>query len=458
MITMKKIRFYLAIIVARMLSFALKVIKKRGTHMPGVFAFAICPEILSMLEKPETLICVTGTNGKTSVSNMITDVFKKSGYAVTNNSYGSNIREGVITTLVLNSTLSGKHKNKVAVLEVDERSSLNIYPYMAPDYLVCNNIMRDSQKRNAHTDFISYIITKALPETTKVVLNADDIICSHLAPQCKNRTYFALRTEIPEKSDSPYVRDIVYCPECGAPLKVDYLRYNHIGSMHCENCDFKNPSPDYFVTAVDRENRLVSIEHEGKTEKYTLVNDNIVNVYNLCGVVSLCKWVGLTYEQISKSLESTKLTETRFTSDTSNGVTVTRLLSKGQNPIACTRCYSYTAKCPGENKAVLVMEDDVGDNTNDSESVCWLYDCDYSFFKDESIGLIVFSGPRCRDKLLRAAINGVDTSKILTAEGYTDGCKLIDTKEYKNIYILHDNYLLNESLQVRDYFLGRGKI
>ncbi len=74
------------------------------------------------------MIAVTGTNGKTTVSNLITSVLKENGYDVTNNSLGSNVQAGVATVLLQDSTLSGKAKKKIAVLEVDERSSLRIYP------------------------------------------------------------------------------------------------------------------------------------------------------------------------------------------------------------------------------------------------------------------------------------------------------------------------------------------
>lgn len=83
-------------------------------------------------------------------------------------------------------------------MEVDERSSLKVYKYLTPDILICNNIMRDSLKRNAHTEFICYILNKQLPSSTKVVLNADDLICSGLFPNNKDRTYFGVSADRPE--------------------------------------------------------------------------------------------------------------------------------------------------------------------------------------------------------------------------------------------------------------------
>ena len=55
-----------------------------------------------------------------------------------------------------------KQKYDVAVLEVDERSSIKVYSYITPTYLVCTNLFRDSIKRNAHPEFIFNIINGAL--------------------------------------------------------------------------------------------------------------------------------------------------------------------------------------------------------------------------------------------------------------------------------------------------------
>lgn len=448
-----KLRFYLALFVSKAARTALRLLGRNATYMPGVIALKICPDFLGYLKKPETLICVTGTNGKTTVSNLLTSVLRENGYSVTNNSYGSNVQAGIAGALLAESTLSGKSRNSFAVIETDERSSLKFYPYMAPDYFICNNIMRDSQKRNAHTEFISYIINSALPASAKVVLNADDVICSGLVPQCRNRTYFGISCDRPEKSDSPFVRDIVYCPACGEPLEAEYLRYNHIGRMHCSKCSFASPAPDFEVTSVNREANTFTVKHDGKEETFRLVNDNIVNVYNCCGAIALLTRLGLTYEQISKAFESLKIVSTRYDTAEKNGTKITLILSKGQNPIACSRVYSYVSRCPGDKKAVLVMDDDKGDNTNDSESTCWLYDTDYSFLKDETVAEIVFSGPRCKDRLLRAALAGVDISKIKTSSTFLGGASMIDTNIYKDIYILYDPYLLTESRQARDIIL-----
>lgn len=453
---MGKLRFYIAMFAAKLLRAVLKLLGRNATYMPGEIAVMICKDFLGYLEKPETFIAVTGTNGKTTVSNLLTSVLTENGYDVINNSYGSNVQGGIVSALIENATFSGKCKKKVAVLEVDERSSLKVYPYMAPDYLICNNIMRDSLKRNAHTEFISFILSKAIPDTTKLFLNGDDIICSNLAKSNKNRTYFGIDAEKPEKTDSKLVQDIYYCPKCGAPLKADYLRYNHIGRIHCTKCDFRSPDRQFLVTDINKKEKNFTVKHDEKEEKFFLINDNIVNIYNFCGAIALLTAFGLTAEQISKGFSASKIVKTRYDSLKSGDLSITMQLAKGQNPIACARCYSYVAKREEKSKSVIIMVDDKGDNTNNSESVCWLYDCDYSFLKDESIEEIIFAGPRCKDHVLRALIAGVPEEKIKTVEEPQKGAELCDTDKHKNIFVLYDPYLLKEADIVKKELAARG--
>ena len=172
---MGKLRFLLAITAAKLSIIVLKLFGRNASCTPGKVALLICKDFLRYLTPPKTVIAVTGTNGKTTVSNLLNAILTGNGYSVTNNGLGSNVQAGVATALLQDATLTGKPTKDIAVLEVDERSSLLIYPYIKPDYLLCNNIMRDSIRRNAHTDFISYIINKALPETTTLVLNGDDL-------------------------------------------------------------------------------------------------------------------------------------------------------------------------------------------------------------------------------------------------------------------------------------------
>lgn len=446
---MKKLRFLLALWASKACLRLLRLLKRNATCTPGKIALAIDKTFLGGLKLPETVIAVTGTNGKTTVSNLLTDILTQNGYRVTNNSLGSNIQAGIASALLEDSNLLGRAKKDIAVLEVDERSSLLVYPYVKPDFLVCNNIMRDSIKRNAHTEFISYIISSALPESTHVILNGDDLNAATLAPQCPKRTYFGLDAEKPEVSAKPFISDVVYCPSCGGELKAEYLRYNHIGRMYCESCGMKSPERAFCVTAIDRENSTFTLRHPAGEDTYNLISDNIVNVYNFCGAIALLTQLGLGYEEISRGFDVGKIVKSRFDQVEAGGRTITCLMAKGQNPIACARCFDYIAQLPGENKAVIINEDDVEDNTGNSESVCWLFDCDYSYLRHDSISQIVFTGPRCHDHLLRARLAGIDPNKIRLEPDTLKAAQALELTSCGNIYLLHDMYRARDNAIIK---------
>ena len=235
------------------------------------------------------------------------------------------------------------------------------------------------------------------------------------------------------------------------------MRYNHIGRHFCPKCGLRSPNPNYLVTDIDRKNLTFTISMNETTEKFCLINDNIVNIYNFAAAIALLDQIGLNYQQISKGFSKSKIVKTRLEEIQSGDLNITMLMAKGQNPIACARCYDYVAKASADNKGVIVLVDDKDDNIGNSESTCWLYDCDYSAFTDPSIKQIVFAGPRCLDHYLRAQMAGVDKKKIFCTPVSSEGANLLDTTICKNIYVLHELYRPTDAAKVKEALCNRGK-
>ena len=103
------------------------------------------------------------------------------------------------------------------------------------------------------------------------------------------------------------------------------------------------------------------------------------------------------------------------------------------------------------------MIDDKEDNINNSESSCWLYDLDYTPLGDPEIACLIFAGKRGKDHILRAAMTGLDLNKIITTDHVKDSSLFVDTDKYKDIFILHDNYFLDEALREEKLLLERGE-
>jgi UDP-N-acetylmuramyl tripeptide synthase len=275
----RSFKFYIAIVLAKLSKSVLKILGRNASYFPGNLALKICPDFLGQVEKPKLIIGVTGTNGKTTVSNMINDILENNGYKVINNRYGSNMNTGIAASFIANTTFLGKNKNDIAVFEMDERSTIHIFKYITPTYLICNNLSRDSIKRNAHTAFIANIINNAIPKETTVITNGDDPICVNLARDNKKIYYGIDKLDTDTKECENIVQDMVLCPKCGSKLEYEYYRYHHVGKMHCPNCDFKTPKKDYEITKIDYDNKQILLKDNKNIEhEYTMIVDGLINI------------------------------------------------------------------------------------------------------------------------------------------------------------------------------------
>lgn len=445
----RNIRFYLAFYLAKISIIALKAIKRDATQFPGKLAITLCPNFLDQIGKPKTIIAVTGTNGKTTVCNMIEDCLKENGYDFIDNKLGSNTNSGIASTFIKGAKLSGKPKKDLAIFEIDERSSIRVYPYVKPTYLICTNLFRDSLMRNAHTEFISNMLSSNIPKETKLILNGDDLIVSNLAKQ-NERIYFGInRIETDTDKCENIARDIIVCPECDSKLEYDFVRYNHIGRAHCIKCDFKSPNIDYEVTNIDMENKNMLIKHEQKEEQYDLINNNIINIYNMLATITLLKELGLSKEQINPILKKQKIVDTRYSKEKVNGIEIITQLAKGMNPIACSRAFDYVRKESG-NKAVFILLDDLHDAENGSENIAWHYDTDFEFLKHESIKQILTAGARYLDTKVRLQMADIDMEKVICKRDEISLVENLKLDGIDKVFILHDLYSINLKNEIKE--------
>ena len=448
----KNLKFYIVLYLAKLSRVALKLIRRDATYFPGKLAVTLCPDFLGRIDKPKTIIGVTGTNGKTTVCNMIEDCLRQNGYDFIDNHLGSNINSGLASSLIEGANLKGQQKKDLAVFEIDERSAIRIYPYLTPTYLVCTNLFRDSLKRNAHTEFISGILTNNIPEKTKLILNGDDLIVSNLAPK-NDRVYFGIdRLDTDTDKCENIVRDICVCPKCDSKLEYDFVRYNHIGRAHCVNCDFKSPKINYEVKNIDFDNMTMKIKVEnGKEtveETYDLINNNIINIYNMLATISVLKELGLEKEKINSVLKNQKIVDTRYGKEKVKNIEIVTQLSKGMNPIACSRAFDYARKEKG-NKAVFVLLDDLHEAANSSENTAWHYDTDYEFLNCDSIKQVLTAGARYLDTYVRLQLADVPKDKIAYCRDELELVDKLNLDGIDKVFILYDLYSINLKNQIK---------
>lgn len=431
-----KLRFFMAFYTAKLAQFALKCLKRNATFLPGKIAIKICPDFLKYVDKPKKIIAVTGTNGKTTVCNIINDVLEDNGFNVLNNRLGSNVNAGIASSLISGASFFNKAKKDIAVFEVDERSSILIYKFVKPDYLLCTNLFRDSIKRNANTDYIVNIINQKLPEDTTIITNADDLIACSVGAKNPKIYYGIDKLDTDVEETNNIIKDIKTCPKCDTILKYNYARYHHIGNAYCPNCGFKSPNSDYKVTTINGKSNEIVVKEKNKSYKYTMLIDNIINVYNELSAIALLRTLGLSPKKINNSLKKTKVVETRFSKESVNGVEIITQLSKAQNPVAATRAFDYVSSLES-NKALIMIIDDRDDAKTTSEHLTWIYDADFELLNKENIKKIIIGGVRCNDFYLRLLLAGVSEEKLVKSEDEYSLASYIDKEEIEKVIILH---------------------
>ena len=75
-----KIKSILSLLAGKTTIFLSKHILKGGSTFPGTVALKFDKEILKVVAKGYKVILVTGTNGKTTTTSMISNIFKEKGY------------------------------------------------------------------------------------------------------------------------------------------------------------------------------------------------------------------------------------------------------------------------------------------------------------------------------------------------------------------------------------------
>ncbi len=448
----KTFKFFFALYITKGLQILTKIFsRERGTNLPGKLAMKICPDFLKQIGKPKTIIMVTGTNGKTSVSNFLNNIFIKNSISTVNNSKGSNLNNGVASALIEVSTLFGNVNKDVGIFEIDERGSRYVYNDIIPNYLICTNLFRDSIKRNGHSEFILDKMNENLPNETVLVLNADDPISINLGVKNK-KIYFSV---IGSKNNyDDIVKDVTICPKCKNKLVYEYRHYHHIGKVKCEYCNYKSPKSDFTVVKIDKENNLFIVSENKREYVYELISDSIFNIYNMISAISICRLYGLSHEKIYKAFKETKIKKDRADTKYIKNKEIITMLSKNQNPISCSRTFNHVKNDSGKKVVILIVTDSK-DKKHGSEDISWIYDTDFEYLNDPNINQIIVAGTRYLDVIIRLKLANIAKEKITGVENYNNIINNIYFNDFEKIYILYELYAYDITKKLKKEIISK---
>lgn len=447
------VRFYLGLWSAKILTFFLNLFGKGQDDKPGLLAYRFCSNFLDKLAKPEMVVAVTGTNGKTTVSSFVANMYKNMGKTVCYNDWGANQLAGHTKCLIDCVTIFNKPKVDVAVLETDELTSVDTLPYVKPDYLIVTNICRDSIRRNANTYYIFDRINNAIKEIpdTKLILNADCPISSFLGNDFKNKkVFYGVKGN---KKDTIYLADdFGFCPKCYGDIEYVYRHYRHIGKVKCKNCDFKSFDSDYFVTKYDK--KYMIVKNNKKEFKFNLISSSIFNIYNQLATLTFFVDAGFKDKQINEGFKKLIVPKSRENTIMVDGIELVAQMAKGQNVSACSTVFEELSKEKDDIVLVFLMNEMYG-REKILETVTWFYETDFEFLNKENIKQIVFAGPRNMDYKLRLKLAGFDDNKFTCVDDDEEMYKYINYDGIKKVYFLFEVEAVTKAMNIRDDFYNR---
>lgn len=383
----------LSIVSTKISAFLLRLIG-RGGSLPGSIGLKIDSQILSKLSFHGPIILVTGTNGKTSTANMIADLLTASGYQVISNRKGDNLKAGIVTTLLTQSSLSGKVKANACVLEVDELNIRHILPYIPVSALVVNNFFRDQLDRAREMEQLIHSIENVLPDyDQELILNGNDpnVLRLALCAPKAHCTFFGIDENQYSTKMTKEASEGKFCPKCAHKLEYDYYQYSHIGSFHCTHCDFKTPKLDVMLQNIDLKEETFEYHHQKIHSPY----EGMYSMYNCAAVIAIAQYLHIDMKHVLYVFQHAPQPKGRnehFKNEQKECI-----LNLIKNPTGANEVMKVIDKDEEEKVVCIVLNDHEQDGTD----VSWIYDTFFEKICKPTTKKVVCTGSRAYDMALR---------------------------------------------------------
>lgn len=374
-----------------------------GSSIPGVIAQKIDPNIAKSITAGfDDIIFISGTNGKTTTSNLIGHILKVNGHEIVHNIEGSNMFDGILSSFVIQKS----SKTKIAVIEIDEGSIAKTFRHFQPTKMVFTNFSRDQMDRFGELDtLVDKIINTISEYNIPLVLNSDDPFVRRIAKASDDVTYYGINANIYEFSEAN-MTESKFCPKCGKPLEYSWIHYSHIGHYTCA-CGFSRKEPKYAVTALSSGLALdVSIND---TPLKTRISGDY-NVYNILASYAVLKEIGMTKEEIKAGVESFQLSGGRmqyFNNDKQNA-----MVNLAKNPASFNMSLTIGHNIISEENEAVSYLMALNDYGADGRDISWIWDVDFEHLNKENIDFIICTGSRAEELALRLKYAGLDEDKI----------------------------------------------
>lgn len=430
-----------------------RVFHRPAANTPGKIALYVDPCVIAHARPrlSDGSVVVVGTNGKTTVTNLLADVVERSGRSVVCNRTGANLDSGVATVLLQS---KGAHWG---VFESDELWLAKILPHLQANYVVLLNLFRDQLDRCGEIDRIQDSIVGALATSpgTVLVYNADDPLCTMIAqraaelPGREGTRSIAFGVGESMGLEQNEVADATMCQRCSSMFEYAFRQYGQLGEYHCPTCGFARPTLDFEARdvrlgatglsfgTVRREDAArglatgaagsaavggagaasageladTAADGAGAAGAYARPCANLGEtradfsgaymVYNLLAVRALAHLLGCSADDVQCSIEAFDPRNGRLQEYEICGRHV--LLNLAKNPTGFNQNLKIVAQDEGP-KAVAFF---VNDKEGDGRDISWIWDIDFEELAEQGNCVVFAGGIRRNDLQVRLKYAGV---------------------------------------------------
>lgn len=382
----------------------MQLIGRQSTALPGYIAERVSHESLSVVTHGRNYaatILITGTNGKTTTTLLMKTMLEAAGYQVVNNSSGSNLARGVLTSLLADK----RHgSSTVLLLEVDEASMPQVALALSPTHIAVLNLFRDQLDRYGEVDTTRRLLASAIQVApdAELILNADDPHVASLAIGVSNHaSYFGLDVAGLKALPHDHASDVPVSPVTGAPLVYSQRYFGHVGKYSAKDKSFSRPKLTLTGRSIDSQSQeatKISVILQNKQHKLNTQLTGIYSAYNVIAAALIAHSMGIGMADIQTALSKKQAAFGRQEIISYHGAEVQFYLIK--NPTGFNQVIQAHLSRSVHDPVLIV----INDNFADGRDVSWLWD---AAVEDAQLkGPIIVAGTRAYDMALRLEYAG----------------------------------------------------
>ena len=348
----------------------------QGTVAGGRAGLRLDRRLLEHLSAGRQVALVTGTNGKTTTTRLLTVALGASGDEVVSNETGSNMPPGHVAALA-------GTKARRAVLETDEVYLPRVLTATAASAVLLLNLSRDQLDRTNEVRMIagSWRAALAAAPHTHVVANADDPLVVWGAGVARDVHWVGAGLR--------WQHDAVGCPSCEGRITFTD------SGWCCASCGFSRPDPEAtLVVAADGTAR--GEWADGRSAPVRLSLPGRFNQSNALMAAVAAEACGVDALEALAAMEDVEEVAGRFTVRSFGDVRARLMLAK--NPAGWGELLDLVA---GSDAPLVVS---INARIADGADPSWLWDVPYERLTERAV---VATGDRYRDLSVRLHYAGV---------------------------------------------------